>query len=184
LRTPQPSLSGSGWLRSQLQKRLPVLGVLCPQHAARLRSDISRRPAGLAPSTDLLVATSGKLFCRHSGRQRGIGIVDFLLLGPSWTSCGALPASCRRISNSPWNVALEVTRPKGDNSRARKNICGGDRVDQQQKTPARFALSFRACALHGTSAPGSKAREVFAAALKHRPRIRLTIRQRTQVLEQ
>ena len=29
-----------------------------------------------------------------------------------------------------------------------------------------------------------KAREVFAAAIKHRPRIRLTIRQRTQVLEQ
>jgi hypothetical protein len=28
-----------------------------------------------------------------------------------------------------------------------------------------------------------KAREVFAAAIKHRPRIRLTIRQRTQVLE-
>jgi hypothetical protein len=29
-----------------------------------------------------------------------------------------------------------------------------------------------------------KAREVFAAAIKHRPRIRLTIRQRTQVLEE
>jgi hypothetical protein len=29
-----------------------------------------------------------------------------------------------------------------------------------------------------------KAREVFAAAVKHRPRIRLTIRQRTSVLEQ
>ena len=29
-----------------------------------------------------------------------------------------------------------------------------------------------------------KAREIFAAAVKHRPRIRLTIRQRTQVLEQ
>jgi hypothetical protein len=29
-----------------------------------------------------------------------------------------------------------------------------------------------------------KAREVFAAAIKHRPRIRLTIRQRTRVLEQ
>ena len=29
-----------------------------------------------------------------------------------------------------------------------------------------------------------KAREVFAAAIYHRPRIRLTIRQRTQVLEQ
>jgi hypothetical protein len=29
-----------------------------------------------------------------------------------------------------------------------------------------------------------KAREVFAAAIKHRPRIRLTIRQRTHVLEQ
>jgi hypothetical protein len=28
------------------------------------------------------------------------------------------------------------------------------------------------------------AREVFAAAVKHRPRIRLTIRQRTRVLEQ
>jgi hypothetical protein len=29
-----------------------------------------------------------------------------------------------------------------------------------------------------------KAREVFAAAVKHRPRIRLTIRQRTRVLEE
>jgi hypothetical protein len=29
-----------------------------------------------------------------------------------------------------------------------------------------------------------KAREVFAAAIKHRPRIRLTIRQRSRVLEQ
>jgi hypothetical protein len=29
-----------------------------------------------------------------------------------------------------------------------------------------------------------KARYVFAAAIKHRPRIRLTIRQRTRVLEQ
>jgi hypothetical protein len=29
-----------------------------------------------------------------------------------------------------------------------------------------------------------KAREIFAAAIKHRPRIRLTIRQRSQVLEQ
>jgi hypothetical protein len=29
-----------------------------------------------------------------------------------------------------------------------------------------------------------KAREVFVAAIKHRPRIRLTIRQKTQVLEQ
>jgi hypothetical protein len=29
-----------------------------------------------------------------------------------------------------------------------------------------------------------KTREIFAAAIKHRPRIRLTIRQRTQVLEQ
>jgi hypothetical protein len=29
-----------------------------------------------------------------------------------------------------------------------------------------------------------KAREIFAAAVKHRPRIRLTIRQRTRVLEQ
>jgi hypothetical protein len=29
-----------------------------------------------------------------------------------------------------------------------------------------------------------KAREVFAAAIKHRPRIRLTIRQRTRVLEE
>jgi hypothetical protein len=29
-----------------------------------------------------------------------------------------------------------------------------------------------------------KAREIFAAAVKHRPRIRLTIRQRTQVLEE
>jgi hypothetical protein len=29
-----------------------------------------------------------------------------------------------------------------------------------------------------------QAREVFAAAIYHRPRIRLTIRQRTQVLEQ
>ena len=29
-----------------------------------------------------------------------------------------------------------------------------------------------------------KAREVFAAAIKHRPRIRLTIRQRSHVLEQ
>jgi hypothetical protein len=29
-----------------------------------------------------------------------------------------------------------------------------------------------------------KAREVFAAAIYHRPRIRLTIRQRTEVLEQ
>ena len=29
-----------------------------------------------------------------------------------------------------------------------------------------------------------KAREVFAAAINHRPRIRLTIRQRTRVLEQ
>ena len=29
-----------------------------------------------------------------------------------------------------------------------------------------------------------KAQEVFAAAIKHRPRIRLTIRQRTRVLEQ
>jgi hypothetical protein len=29
-----------------------------------------------------------------------------------------------------------------------------------------------------------KAREIFAAAITHRPRIRLTIRQRTQVLEQ
>jgi hypothetical protein len=29
-----------------------------------------------------------------------------------------------------------------------------------------------------------KARELFAAAIKHRPRIRLTIRQRTRVLEQ
>jgi hypothetical protein len=29
-----------------------------------------------------------------------------------------------------------------------------------------------------------KAREVFATAIKHRPRIRLTIRQRTRVLEQ
>jgi hypothetical protein len=28
-----------------------------------------------------------------------------------------------------------------------------------------------------------KAQAVFAAAIKHRPRIRLTIRQRTQVLE-
>jgi hypothetical protein len=28
-----------------------------------------------------------------------------------------------------------------------------------------------------------KARELFAAAIKHRPRIRLTIRQRTRVLE-
>ena len=28
-----------------------------------------------------------------------------------------------------------------------------------------------------------KAREIFAAAIKHRPRIRLTIRQRTRVLE-
>jgi hypothetical protein len=28
-----------------------------------------------------------------------------------------------------------------------------------------------------------KAREVFAAAIKHRPRIRLTVRQRTRVLE-
>ena len=30
----------------------------------------------------------------------------------------------------------------------------------------------------------TKAREIFAAAIKHRPRIRLTIRQRTRVLEQ
>jgi hypothetical protein len=29
-----------------------------------------------------------------------------------------------------------------------------------------------------------KARKIFAAAIKHRPRIRLTIRQRTRVLEQ
>jgi hypothetical protein len=29
-----------------------------------------------------------------------------------------------------------------------------------------------------------KARELFAAAVKHRPRIRLTIRQRTRVLQQ
>ena len=29
-----------------------------------------------------------------------------------------------------------------------------------------------------------KARELFAAAIKHRPRIRLTIRQRTRVLKQ
>jgi hypothetical protein len=29
-----------------------------------------------------------------------------------------------------------------------------------------------------------KAREIFAAVIKHRPRIRLTIRQRSQVLEQ
>jgi hypothetical protein len=29
-----------------------------------------------------------------------------------------------------------------------------------------------------------KAREIFAAALKHRPRIRLTIRQRTRLLQQ
>jgi hypothetical protein len=29
-----------------------------------------------------------------------------------------------------------------------------------------------------------KARELFAAAIKHRPRIRLTIRQRTRVLQQ
>ena len=29
-----------------------------------------------------------------------------------------------------------------------------------------------------------KAREVFAAAIKHRPRIRLTIRQRARVLQQ
>ena len=29
-----------------------------------------------------------------------------------------------------------------------------------------------------------KTREVFAAAIKHRPRIRLTIRQRTRVLHQ
>jgi hypothetical protein len=29
-----------------------------------------------------------------------------------------------------------------------------------------------------------KARKVFAAAVKHRPRIRLTIRQRTRVLQQ
>ena len=29
-----------------------------------------------------------------------------------------------------------------------------------------------------------KAREVFAAAIYHRPRIRLTIRQRTQIIEQ
>ena len=29
-----------------------------------------------------------------------------------------------------------------------------------------------------------KAREIFAAAIKHRPRIRLTIRQRSLVLEQ
>jgi hypothetical protein len=29
-----------------------------------------------------------------------------------------------------------------------------------------------------------KAREVFAATVKHRPRIRLTIRQRTHVIEQ
>ena len=29
-----------------------------------------------------------------------------------------------------------------------------------------------------------KAREIFAKAIKHRPRIRLTIRQRTRVLEQ
>jgi hypothetical protein len=29
-----------------------------------------------------------------------------------------------------------------------------------------------------------RAREIFAAAIYHRPRIRLTIRQRTQVLEQ
>jgi hypothetical protein len=29
-----------------------------------------------------------------------------------------------------------------------------------------------------------KTREIFAAAVKHRPRIRLTIRQRTRVLEQ
>jgi hypothetical protein len=29
-----------------------------------------------------------------------------------------------------------------------------------------------------------KAREVFAAAIKHRPRIRLTIRQRTRVLDE
>jgi len=29
-----------------------------------------------------------------------------------------------------------------------------------------------------------KAREIFAEAIYHRPRIRLTIRQRTQVLEQ
>ena len=29
-----------------------------------------------------------------------------------------------------------------------------------------------------------KAREIYAAAVKHRPRIRLTIRQRTRVLEE
>jgi hypothetical protein len=29
-----------------------------------------------------------------------------------------------------------------------------------------------------------KAREIFTAAIKHRPRIRLTIRQRTRVLQQ
>jgi hypothetical protein len=29
-----------------------------------------------------------------------------------------------------------------------------------------------------------KAREIFAAAIRHRPRIRLTIRQRTRVLDQ
>jgi hypothetical protein len=29
-----------------------------------------------------------------------------------------------------------------------------------------------------------KARQIFTTAIKHRPRIRLTIRQRTQVLEQ
>jgi hypothetical protein len=34
------------------------------------------------------------------------------------------------------------------------------------------------------SANLDKAREIFTAAIKHRPRIRLTIRQRTHVLQQ
>jgi len=34
------------------------------------------------------------------------------------------------------------------------------------------------------SVDGDKAREVFASAIYHRPRIRLTIRQRSHVLEE
>ena len=54
----------------------------------------------------------------------------------------------------------------------------------------RSAHDYRLCVFHGRNERGhrrsnpDKAQAVFAAAIKHRPRIRPTIRQRMRVLEQ
>ena len=121
-----------------------------------LKSPLTAHPLGLTAGTVALAVTGALIASDQSPRSRRVGA---LTPAAHWNPC-LLPC--------PTKKPLTRSRRMRATSKVEKWTKDGTKVDHMLYAGSNL----------------DKAQAVFAAAIKHRPRIRLTIRQRSLVLEQ